>query len=111
LYDRATQLRLNSKEAWLGRGALAQDAGELEVAASHLSRALGLDPLCWRVGINIGNLAARQGNLTTALRAFSHVIRTNPFIPQAFYSRGFVQVINAPLPYLSASFGFLRNVI
>lgn len=104
LYARATQLRPESKEAWLGRGALAQDAGDLDVAAAHLSRAFALDPLCWRVGINIGNLAARQGDMATALRAFKHVIRTNPFVPQAFYSRGFVQLLQGQLSLSCISF-------
>jgi hypothetical protein len=100
----ATELRPDSKEAWLGRGAIAQDAGELETAAGHLSRALALDPLCWRVGINVGNLAARQGDLKTAMRAFRHVIRTNPFVPQAFYSRGFLQLLQGQLTLSCASF-------
>jgi len=104
LYAQATQMRPESKEAWLGRGALAQDTGELDVAASHLAHAFALDPLCWRVGMNIGNLAARQGNMAMALRAFRHVIRTNPFVPQAFYSRGFVQLLQGYLPLSCISF-------
>jgi hypothetical protein len=103
-YLQATELRPDSKEAWLGRGAIAQDAGELETAAGHLSRALALDPLCWRVSINVGNLAARQGDLTTAMRAFRHVIRTNPFVPQAFYSLGFLQLLQGQLTLSCASF-------
>ena len=103
MYERATQLRPDSKEAWLGRGALAQDAGDLDDAGRHLLRALVLDPHCWRVGMNMGNLAARQGDLPTALRAFQHVIRTNPFVPQAFYSRGFVQLLQGRLGSSCAS--------
>ena len=104
LYERATELRPDSKEAWLGRGALSQDSGDLVPAADQLSRALALDPLCWRAGINVGNLAARQGDLQTALRAFQHVIRTNPFVPQAFYSRGFVELLQGRLKVACACF-------
>jgi len=56
------------------------------------------------VGINVGNLAARQGDLTTAMRAFRHVRRTNPFVPQAFYSRGFIQLLQGQLVLSCASF-------
>jgi tetratricopeptide (TPR) repeat protein len=104
MYERATELRPDSKEAWLGRGALAQEAGHLDAASSHLVRAMMLDPECWRAGMNVGNLAARRGDLPTALRAFQHVIRTNPFVPQAFYARGFVQLLQGRLKPACASF-------
>jgi len=106
LLARATEMRPDSKEAWLRRGALAQDAGQLEFAEDHLSRALALDPmcLCWRLGINLGNLAARLGDMTKAERVFTHVIRTNPLVAQTFFSRGFLHFLQGQLSHSCSSF-------
>ncbi|EKX33602.1 hypothetical protein GUITHDRAFT_120191 [Guillardia theta CCMP2712] len=98
LYERACRYGEDSKDAWLGKGALEQDAGRLEEAWRSLCVAFLLDPSCWRVGINMGNLAARRQQFGLAHRLFKHLTRVNPFLPQAHYSLGFLNLLYARYP-------------
>jgi tetratricopeptide (TPR) repeat protein len=90
LYKEATQLDPDSKDAWLGLGGCQKDTGRLGHALYSFSIALALDPLCWRVGLNIASVLAMKSNFTFAERAYKHVIRTHPYHPQAYYSIGFI---------------------
>jgi tetratricopeptide (TPR) repeat protein len=102
LYDEATQLDPASKDAWLGLGGCEKDSGHLSQALFSFSIALGLDPLCWRVGLNVASVLAMQSNFEFAERAYKHVIRTHPYHPQAFYSIGFIYLQQVPIPCLSS---------
>lgn len=55
LFMRAAAMRPGSKQAWLGLGASRQDLQDLHGAEAALTEAMAIDPLCWRVGINIGH--------------------------------------------------------
>ena len=90
LYDEATQLDPTSKDAWLGLGGCQKESGRLRHALHSFSIALALDPLCWRVGLNIASVLAMQSKFALAERAYMHVIRTHPYHPQAYYSIGFI---------------------
>jgi len=98
VFARASRLAPHAKEAWLGLGALSQDEGDFEGAALHLSRALRAEACCWRAGINIGNLAAMRGDMASAARAYRHVLRCTPHVPQAWYALAFVRLLQGSPP-------------
>jgi Flp pilus assembly protein TadD len=55
LFERAARMRPGSKQAWLGLGACLQELEDLDGAQEALTNAMAIDPMCWRVGVNIGH--------------------------------------------------------
>jgi serine/threonine protein kinase/Flp pilus assembly protein TadD len=78
-----------AKSAWehclLGRSAL--QAGELEQASGHLSRALALEPAGFWPNFYQGQCCYRLGRHDEALAAFSVCIGSSPGVAAAYYNR------------------------
>ena len=92
LYEAAIQYDFECKDAWLGLGGCQKELGLLQSSIISFSVAFSLDPLCWRVSLNIASVLAMQSEFETAKRMYKHIIRTHPYHPQAFYSMGYIHL-------------------
>jgi tetratricopeptide (TPR) repeat protein len=99
LYQAAIEFDPSCKDAWLGLGGCQKELGQLPDALHSFSIAFSLDPLCWRVGLNIASILAIQTDFNASVRTYKHVIRTHPYHPQAYYSIGFIRLHQVPRPF------------
>ena len=92
LYAAAIGFDHHCKDAWLGLGGCQKDLGQHSAALLSFASAFSLDPLCWRVGLNIASILGIQSDFNTSMRMYRHVIRAHPYHPQAYYSIGFIHL-------------------
>jgi tetratricopeptide (TPR) repeat protein len=67
---------------------MAENAGRIEQATSHLDKALAQDPQNLKALLAYGHLLDRQGRLPEAVRKYEQAIRSHPRSSQAFNDLG-----------------------
>ncbi len=63
---------------WSNLGEVCERQDQLDAAAEHFGRALGLQPELWQLWYNLGNVRKRQGHFQDATTCYREAIRLNP---------------------------------
>jgi len=77
-------------EAYVNRGNVRQERGDLEGAASDFGRAIGLDATHVAPYFNRGNVRAMLGDLAGAIADLTDAIRIDPSFAKAYERRGHI---------------------
>lgn len=74
--------------AWIEKGNMAYERGDLGLAESCYERALQTDRICTEALYNLANLYFRTGKHAVAIRCFMDCISSDPAFPEPYYNLG-----------------------
>ena len=89
-YDRAVSADPQSVEAWINRGTLCYEDGNLEKAAESFQQALASNPDNALAHYNLGSVLEESGQVEAAREHLREAVRLDPAYPDAHYNLAFV---------------------
>jgi tetratricopeptide (TPR) repeat protein len=89
-YDRAVNADPRSVEAWINRGTLYYEDGDLQKAADSFHRALASDAGSALAHYNLGSVLEEAGQAEAARDHLREAVRLDPNYPDAHYNLAFV---------------------
>ena len=90
VYEQLCQIDKDNAEAWMMRGAINGEFGNLTEAITCLRRAIALRPDFPQAYFNLGNVFSKQDNLSEALTSLEQAVALKPDYTEAYYNLGII---------------------